>query len=420
LTRRDFVRQGAVALVTFGVGGLAPRFLLRAAAAAPPERQRRVLVAIFQRGAADGLNIVIPHGDPAYARARPRIAIPEPTGAATDRALDLDGFFGLHPSLAPVRPLWARGELACVHAVGSPDSTRSHFDAQDFMEAGTPGVKSTADGWLNRCLQELPARPDSSVFRGVALAPILPRSLEGPATALALPAIEAFDLRGSPPDVQRGFESLYRQAVQDFLGGTGQATFEAVKRLRAARPTARPPEHGAVYPKGRFGDALRQTAQLVKADVGLEVAFLEIGGWDHHVAEGGVRGQLASRLDELGQGLAAFWLDLGEHQAEVVVLTMTEFGRTVRENGNGGTDHGHAGVMFVLGGRVRGGKVHGRWPGLAPEHLYEGRDLALTTDFRDLFAEVAVRHLGIPWTASLFPGYRVRPEAFPGVLPPAA
>ena len=421
VTRRDFAKQSAVAVVTFGLGGigLAPRFLLRAAGAAPADRRRRVLVAIFQRGAADGLNIVIPHGDPAYARLRPRIGIPDPARAAEDRALDLDGFFAFHPSLAPLVPLWERKELACVHAVGSPDTTRSHFDAQDFMEAGTPGVKSTADGWLNRCLQQGPAPADSSVFRGVALSPILPRSLQGTATALALPALEAFDLRGST-EVRQGFESLYRQAVQDFLGGTGQVTFDAVKRLRSARPTARPPEHGAVYPKGRFGDVLRQTAQLVKADVGLEIAFLETGGWDHHVAEGGARGQLANRLEELGQGLAAFWQDLGERRGEVVVLTMTEFGRTARENGNAGTDHGHASVMFVLGGRVRGGKVYGRWPGLAPEQLFEGRDLDLTTDFRDLFAEVAVRHLDIPWTAPLFPGYRLRPEAFPGVLPPAA
>lgn len=416
LTRRAFVKQSAVAVVSFG---LAPRFLLRTAHAAPGEQRGRVLVAIFQRGAADGLNIVIPHRDPDYARARPRIAIPEPSRGAEDRALDLDGFFGLHPSLAPLRPLWERRELACVHAVGSPDATRSHFDAQDFMEAGTPGIKSTPDGWLNRCLQHGPAPGEASVFRGVALAPILPRSLHGPATALALPSLEAFDLRGSTPEVRQGFESLYRQAVQDFLGGTGQATFDAVKRLRAARPTAKPPEYGAVYPKGRVADVLRQTAQLVKAEVGLEVAFVEVGGWDHHVAEGGARGQLANRLEEFGQGLAAFWQDLGERRGEVVVLTMTEFGRTVRENGNAGTDHGHASVMFVLGGPVRGGKVYGRWPGLAPEQLFEGRDLALTTDFRDLFAEVAVRHLGVPWTAPLFPGYRIRPEAFPGVLPPA-
>ncbi|MBI4010711.1 MAG: DUF1501 domain-containing protein [Candidatus Rokubacteria bacterium] len=416
MTRRAFAKQGAVALVAFG---LAPRFLLRTARAAPGEKRGRVLVAIFQRGAADGLNIVVPHRDPDYARARPRIAIPEPSRGGEDRALDLDGFFGLHPSLAPLRPLWERRELACVHAVGSPDATRSHFDAQDFMETGTPGVRSTPDGWLNRCLQHGPAPAEASVFRGVALAPILPRSLHGAVTALALPSLEAFDLGGSSPEVRQGFESLYRQAVQDFLGGTGQAAFDAVKRLRAARPTARLPEHGAVYPKGRLGDVLRQTAQLVKADVGLEVAVLEVGGWDHHVAEGGARGQLANRLEELGQGLAAFWQDLGERRAEVVVLTMTEFGRTVRENGNAGTDHGHATVMFVLGGRVRGGRVYGRWPGLAPEQLFEGRDLALTTDFRDLFAEVAVRHLGVPWTAPLFPGYRVQPEAFPGVLPAA-
>lgn len=416
LTRRAFAKHSAVALVSFG---LAPRFLLRTARAAPGERRGRVLVAIFQRGAADGLNIVVPHRDPDYARARPRIAIPEPSRGGEDRALDLDGFFGLHPSLAPLRPLWERRELACVHAVGSPEATRSHFDAQDFMEAGTPGVKSTPDGWLNRCLQHGPAPGEPPVFRAVALAPILPRSLHGPATALALPSLETFDLRGSTPEVRQGFESLYRQAVQDFLGGTGQATFDAVRRLRAARPTARPPEHGAVYPKGRFADGLRQTAQLIKAEVGLEVAFLEVGGWDHHVAEGGTRGQLANRLEEFGGGLAAFWQDLGERRGEVVVLTMTEFGRTARENGNAGTDHGHATAMLVLGGPVRGGKVYGRWPGLAAEQLFEGRDLALTTDFRDLFAEVAVRHLGVPWTAPLFPGYRIRPEAFPGVLPPA-
>ena len=415
MNRRAFLKQGAVALVAFGA---APRFLVRAASAAPADR-RRVLVAIFQRGAADGLNIVIPFGDPGYARGRPRIGIAAPSDAGGERALDLDGFFGLHPSLAPLQPLFASRELACVHAVGSPDATRSHFDAQDFMEAGTPGMKSTADGWLNRCLQHARAPADASVFRGVALTPLLPRSLQGPATALALPSLDAFELRGPASDVHRGFESLYRQAVQDFLGGTGQATFDAVKRLRSARAAVRPPEHGAVYPRGRFGDVLRQTAQLVKADVGLEVAFVETGGWDHHVAEGGARGQLATRLEEFGQGLAAFRQDLGPRWAEVVVLTMTEFGRTVRENGSGGTDHGHAGAMLVLGGAVRGGKVYGRWPGLAPEQLFEGRDLALTTDFRDLFAEIAVRHLGLDWrSVPLFPGYRIRPEAFPGVLPP--
>jgi uncharacterized protein (DUF1501 family) len=420
LTRRAFVKETGLALVSFG---LAPRFLVRAAQAAPGGARPPVLVAIFQRGAADGLNIVIPHGDPAYARLRPSIGIPAPARGADDRSLDLDGFYGFHPSLAPLLPIFRRGELACVHAIGSPDATRSHFDAQDYMEAGTPGVKATADGWLNRCLQQGAARDEASAFRGVALAPILPRALQGPATALAVPSLDAFDLRdaaGTGSDLQPGFESLYRQAVHDFLGGTAQTTFDAVKRLRAARPTARLPEHGAVYPRGRFGDALRQTAQLIKADLGLEIAFLEIGGWDHHVAEGGARGQLAGRLQEFAQGLAALWQDLGDRRGDVVVLTMTEFGRTVRENGNAGTDHGHATVMFALGGRVRGGKVYGRWPGLAREQLFEGRDLALTTDFRDLFAEVAVRHLGLSWKAPLFPGYALRPEAFPGVLPPAA
>ncbi|MGH7322935.1 MAG: DUF1501 domain-containing protein [Candidatus Rokuibacteriota bacterium] len=413
VTRRALLKHGGVALVSFGI---APRFLARTAHAAVGGPRPRVLVAIFQRGAADGLNIVIPFGEPTYARLRPSIAIRPPGQGAEDGALDLDGFFGLHPSLSPLHPLWKRGELACVHAVGSPAATRSHFDAQDFMEAGTPGVKSTADGWLNRCLQHGGQRDEPSAFRAVALTPILPRALQGPAGTLAVPSIEAFDLRGLSADVHRGFESLYRDAVRDFLGGTGRATFNALERLRAARPTARAPEHGAVYPRGRFADVLRQTAQLIKADLGLEVAFLEIGGWDHHVAEGGARGLLATRLEEFGQGLAAFWQDLGELRDDVVVLTMTEFGRTVRENGNRGTDHGHATVMFVLGGRVRGGQVYGRWPGLGPEQLFEGRDLALTTDFRDLFAEIALRHLGVPAAAPLFPGYRLRPEAFPGVL----
>jgi uncharacterized protein (DUF1501 family) len=416
LTRRGFIKEAGLAFVSFG---LAPRFLVRAAHAAPGGSRSRVLVAIFQRGAADGLNIVVPHGDPAYTRLRPGIAVPAPARGAADRTVDLDGFFGFHPSLAPLSPLWRQGELACVHAVGSPHPTRSHFDAQDFMEAGTPGVKSTPDGWLNRCLQQASPRDDGSVFRGIALSPLLPRSFQGGGGALAVPSVDTFDLRGSTGEVQRGFESLYREAVRDFLGETGQATFDAVKRLRAARATFRPPEHGATYPRGRFGDVLRQTAQLVKADLGLEIVFLELGGWDHHVGEGGVRGQLAIRLEEFGGGLTAFWQDLGDRRGDVVVLSMTEFGRTVRENGNAGTDHGHASVMFVLGGRVRGGKIYGRWPGLAPEQLFEGRDLALTTDFRDLFAEVAVRHLGIPWSAPLFPGHPLRPEAFPGVLPPA-
>lgn len=414
LTRRTLLKQGAFALVSFG---LAPRFLARTAQAAAGGERFPVLVAIFQRGAADGLNIVVPYGDSGYASLRPTIAVPAPSRGAEDRALDLDGFFGLHPSLAPLLPIWAQEEMACIHAVGSPDSTRSHFDAQDYMETGTPGVKATADGWLNRCLRHGSVPDDRSGFRGVALTPRLPRALQGAVPALAAPSLDAFDLRGSDQVVQRGFESLYRDAVYDFLRVVGEETFDATKRLRAARPTARAPEHGAVYPKGRLGDALRQTAQLIKADLGLQVAFLEIEGWDHHVAEGGARGQLATRLEEFGNGLAAFWRDLGERRGEVVVLTMTEFGRTVRENGNAGTDHGHATAMFVLGGRVRGGRVYGRWPGLAPEALFEGRDLALTTDFRDLFAEVAVRHLGVPPAAPLFPGYRIRPEAFPGVLP---
>jgi uncharacterized protein (DUF1501 family) len=347
---------------------------------------------------------------------RPTIAIPPPQGGGREAALDLDGFFGLHPALEPLLPLWREGSLAAVHAVGSPDGTRSHFDAQDFMESGTPGIKSTEDGWMNRCLHAHPAL-EAGPFRAVALTPTLPRSLAGRAPAVALGDMRNFGLRRSaPPQVARGFEDMYAGAVQETLRGTGNEAFEALAFLKQADPTSYRPGAGATYPRGRFGESLKQIAQLVKAEVGVELAFAEVGGWDHHAVEGGVEGQLANRLRELGQALAAFHRDLGPRIEDVVLVTLTEFGRTVRENGNRGTDHGHAGVSFVMGGPVKGGKVHGRWPGLDGEQLYEGRDLALTTDFRDLLGEVLSRHLGVTSLATVFPGRREEPVRFPGVL----
>ena len=413
LTRRFFIKSSGLALVSFGV---APKALLRSVYAADGRGRRKTLVVVFQRGACDGLNTVVPYGEALYQTLRPTIAIPAPRGGDKDAALDLDGHFGLHPALAPLLPSFQDGSLAVVHAVGSPDTTRSHFDAQDFMESGTPGVKSTEDGWMNRHLQCTP-EPEATPFRAVSLTPTLPRSLAGRAPAVAMANINGFNLRpAAGAGVARGFEDMYAGAVQDVLHGTGQETFEAIAFLKKSDPGRYTPAPGALYPRGPYGDSLKQIAQLVKADVGVEMAFTEVGGWDHHAAEGGVQGQLAVRLREFGQTLAAFQRDLGERMQDVVLVTLTEFGRTVRENGNRGTDHGHASVSFVMGGGVRGGQVHGRWPGLAPDRLYEGRDLAITTDFRDLLGEVLVRHMGARDLAKVFPGHDSPPTRFPGVI----
>ena len=422
-TRRAFMKGGALSLLGLGAGlGGVPRFLVRAAYAQGAGPRPKVLIAVFQRGAVDGLSMVVPHGDPDYYPARGGIAIARPAAGASDATLDLDGFFGLHPAMAPLQPLWDARRLAVVHACGSPDTSRSHFDAQDYMESGTPGVKSTPDGWLARGLQAAP-RPSPSPFRAVAMGSRLPRVLRGEAGAVAMNSIADFDVKSDAGqamsggvNTRRGFESMYEGGVRDLLYGTGRETFEAVKMLRSVSPEGLAPANGAHYPRGRFGDSLRQIAQLIRADVGLEVAFADTGGWDTHAAQGAERGQLANRLTDFAQGLAALDRDLGDRMADVVVLTMSEFGRTVRENGNRGTDHGHATAMMVLGGPVRGGKVYGRWPGLRREQLFEGRDLAVTTDFRDLFAEVARRHLAVPATAPLFPGFAAKAASYPGVL----
>jgi uncharacterized protein (DUF1501 family) len=410
MTRRVFMKAGAAALVGLGT---VPKFLVRAAFAAPGTGGNKILVAIFQRGAADGLNMVVPHGDRQYYALRSALAIAPPARDNAEGAVDLNGFFGLHPALAPFKPLYDDRRLAAIHAVGSPDNTRSHFDAQDYMESGTPGRKSTPDGWLNRYLKAK-AQQQASPFRAVALARRLPRSLMGDAPAVAMGGIHEFDVRGgmggfSP---RAGLETLYERGVRDLLHGTGRETFAAVKMLKAADPARYQPENGADYPRGPFGLALQQIAQLIKADIGLEIAFADSNGWDTHVAQGAAQGQMAVRLAEFSQAIAAFHQDLGDRMRNVVILTMSEFGRTVRENGNRGTDHGHANAMFVLGGPVKGGKVYGQWPGLRPEQLHEGRDLALTTDFRDVFAEVIARHMGLRDPAPVFPGYQPSPSRF--------
>jgi uncharacterized protein (DUF1501 family) len=408
-TRRFFLKSSGLAFVSFG---LAPRALVRSALAADGARRKKTLVVVFQRGACDGLNTVAPFGEEAYYRLRPTIALPAPRGGGRDAALDLDGFFGLHPALEPLRALWTERSLAVVHAVGSPDATRSHFDAQEFMESGTPGLKSTPDGWMNRHLQ---AAPDGQAtpFRAVALTPTVPRSLAGPAPTVAMASLAQFRVRGR---AGAAFERLYGGHDGDVLHGTGRDTFAALDYLRKADPARYRPAARVEYPPGRWGDSLKQIAQLVKADVGLELAFTEIGGWDHHAAEGGVQGQLANRLRHLGGALFAFHRDLGDRVRDVTLVTLTEFGRTVRENGTRGTDHGHASVSFVMGGEVRGGRVHGRWPGLMPDRLHDGRDLAITTDFRDLLGELLAGHLGARDLSRVFPAHRPDTARFPGVL----
>jgi uncharacterized protein (DUF1501 family) len=408
MQRRVFLRSGAFALVTLGLN---PTFLRRTVFATELRGAARgkVLVVLFQRGAADALNMVVPHGDAEYYALRPTIAIPRP-GARAEAALDLDGFFGLHPALAPLRPLYQRGMLAPIHAVGSPSATRSHFDAQDYMESGTPDLKNTPDGWLNRYLAargtcaECEAKP-ATPFRAVTMTEQTPRILAGPAPVIAMSSLNDFTIRAAGSDAAR-LEALYRTGRADIIHGAGAETFDAVKMLRAANPQRYRPENGATYPRSQFGQRLLQIAQLIKADVGLEIAFADVGGWDTHVNQGAATGQLANRLGDFAGAVAALTADLGDRMGDVLILTMTEFGRMARQNGNGGTDHGHAGAMFVLGGSVKGGKVYGRWPGLAREQLYEGRDLALTTDFRSVFGEVVRSHLGAGDDASaVFPGF---------------
>lgn len=396
-SRRTLLKSAGLGFLALG---LPPPFLVRAAGAEQSARGK-ILVVIFQRGGMDGLNAVVPFKDPAYYSLRPTIAIAAPA-AGEERAIDLDGFYALHPALAPLKNFYDKGQLAIVHAAGSPDNTRSHFDAQDSMELGTPGIKSTPDGWLNRCLGG--GSKGTSPFRGVAISPQTPRILAGSAPALTLSSIEEFRLRNA--GVGASLQKLYATSTDPLFRRGGNSLFDALDRLRAVE--AKIPPNAADYPAGKFAGGLKQIARLIKADVGLEIAFHEIEGWDTHVAEGGAAGQMANRLRELGDGLVAFCRDLGDRLEDVVVVTMSEFGRTARENGSRGTDHGHANAMFVLGANVRGGKVYGRWPGLAPEVLHEGRDLALTTDYRSLCGEVLARHLNQRDTDKIFPGFRAR------------
>jgi uncharacterized protein (DUF1501 family) len=389
LTRRDFLRSSAIVL---GAAGTVPDWLLRAAAQG--KTGRKILVAIFQRGAADGLNVVVPYFEPRYYQLRPSIAIPQP--GKPNGGLDLDGRFALHPALQPLKAMWDSRQLAIVHSAGSHDPSRSHFDAQEFMECGTPGIKRE-DGWLNRALT--PVAPDSSPVRAISASGAqLPKTLQGSRGAIAVDSLQRFQVTEKAS--AELLEHLYSTSLDAQLKAQGAATFDAVKLIDSIRTRPYTPSTGVQY-VGEFGQRLQQIARLIKADVGVEVAFADIGGWDHHSNE---TGQLTTQLRQFGSSLAAFTQDLGNKMEDVVLVTMSEFGRTAAENGNAGTDHGHGNVMMVLGGGVQGGRLYGQWPGLEPEQLYERRDLAVTTDFRDVLGEVVTGHLGQK-VDQVFPGY---------------
>jgi uncharacterized protein (DUF1501 family) len=392
LTRRFFVRGSA--LVMAGAGSV-PSWLGRAAAAT--QGKRKTLVAIFLRGAADGLNMVVPFGDKRYAELRPNIGL-QPPGRQGNTAIDLDGFFGLHPQLEPLKTLWDKQQLAIVEAAGSPDPSRSHFDAQDFMESGTPGTKG--GGWLNRAL--LPPTKETSPLRAIAMGATLPRTMQGDRPAIAVADMAQYKMTGDTASI---VESMYAGSNDKQLEGAGKDAFSAMKMIDTLTRGSYAPANNAQYGGGGgpLGSALQQIARLIKADAGVEAAFAEINGWDHHQNE---QQQMAQVLRQFGGPLAAFCQDMGDRMEDIVLVTMSEFGRTAQENGDNGTDHGHGDLMMVLGGPVRGGKVYGKWPGLEKEQLYEGRDLAVTTDFRAVLSELVSGHLGQKDLAQVFPGYQ--------------
>jgi uncharacterized protein (DUF1501 family) len=390
LTRRVFLRGSAVVMTGFGT---APQWLARAAAAAGGKR--KTLVVIFQRGAADGLNVVIPFAEKRYYEMRPAIGIPAP--GAPNGAIDLDGHFALHPQLQPLKALWDKKQLAIVEATGSPDPSRSHFDAQEYMESGTPG-KTTGDGWLNRALPASGAQ--TSPVRAVAVGTKLPRTLRGDRPAISLNDMQSLQMGQDTAGI---LEGMYSSSADQRLGSTGKDAFAAMKMIQSI--TQQPfnqSETQQYFQAGELGRSLQPLARLIKADVGVEAAFAEIGGWDHH---GNEQAQLPNLLRQFSGALEAFSKDMGDRMEDIVIVTMSEFGRTAQENGDAGTDHGHGSLMMVLGGGVNGGKVYGRWPGLEKEQLFEARDLAVTTDFRDVLAELVTGHLGQKDLSQVFPGY---------------
>lgn len=416
ISRRGFVKSSGLALFGVGLMGGIPGFLAEAVANTKPAalfKRKKILVCIFQRGAMDGLMAVTPFTDNYLKAARPTLFMSAANGANNKPLIDLDGKFGLHPSMDAFGSLFKDKQLAIVHGIGSPNTTRSHFDAQDYMESGTPFNKGTNTGWLNRAVGLL-GHDSASPFAGVSLTSSLPRSFYGNNPAVAIKNLTDFNiqLRGNNNGAKmasRSFEDLYDQTSNDLLKNTGKESFEAIKMLQKTNVKAYKAENNAVYPNTPLGNSLKQIAQMIKMDVGMEVAFAESGGWDTHFNQGTDSGTFARNVNDFSNCIASFWKDLGTYQDEVTIMTMTEFGRTVAQNGTGGTDHGRASCNFIIGNDVNGGIVHGTVNPLAKENLADGRDLAVTTDFRTVFSEVADKHLGINDNKILFPDFDAQP-----------
>lgn len=415
ITRRGFIKSGGIALFGIGLGGI-PTFVVEAAQKAlepKPFTRKKILICIFQRGAMDGLMAVTPYADPYLASARPTLFISPSKQGNIPSLIDLDGHFGMHPSLSSFAGLFNQKQLAVVHGIGSPNNSRSHFDAQDYMESGTPFSKNTSSGWLNRAVG-LIGHDALTPFQAVSLTSSLPRSFYGPNATMALSNLRDFALQmnGNAASLNmtaQSFEELYDQTSASLLKDTGKESFEAMKILKSADTRNYKPLPNANYTSSPLSNALKQIAQLVKMEVGLEIGFAESGGWDTHFAQGAQNGTFSRVIDDFSKSITALWNDLGTYQDDVIIMTMTEFGRTVKENGTGGTDHGRGSCNFIIGNNVAGGKVHGSMAPLSVENLEDGRDLPVTTDFRTVFSEVADRQFGIHNDDALFPGYSGNP-----------
>ena len=407
-TRRGFLKGAGLALFGVGVGGV-PTFIVKAANSFKNVglyKKSKILICVFQRGAMDGLMAVTPFTDNFLRTARPTIFMEAGAGKPL---IDLDGRFGLHSGFKSFEPLFRDKRLAIVHGIGSPNNTRSHFDAQDYMESGTPFNKGTGSGWLNRASGLL--GHDATPFRAVSLTSSLPRSFYGDNPAVAINNLQDFSIqmRGNASNtntVSKSFEDLYDHTSNNLLKDTGKESFDAMKMLQKADTRNYKPANGAIYPNTALGNSLKQIVQLIKMDVGLEVGFAEHGGWDTHFNQGTELGAFARNSIDLSNSIAALWTDLGTLQDDVTIMSMTEFGRTVKQNGTGGTDHGRGSCNFILGNDVNGGIVHGTVKPLSVENLEDGRDLAVTTDFRAVFSEVANQHLKINNNNTLFPDWK--------------
>jgi uncharacterized protein (DUF1501 family) len=380
------------------------------------DRDGNVLVSVFLRGGCDGLNTVVPHQEDEYHRARPTLALKAPNDRSAEssiRTLRLNDQFGLNPALAPLLPYYERGEMAVVHAVGSFDHTRSHFEAMKAMERGLPRPgDGQASGWLARHLESCPMA-NATPLRAVAFGSVMPDSLRGATHSIQIQSLSDFRLAtDQEAEIRDRLGDLYA-GHRDEMAQAGRETLQVLETLNRLDPASYQPANGAVYPDTGFGNGMKQVAFLVRADVGLQVACLDMGGWDTHVAQGTITGWLTRLLDELGKATAALAQDLGSNMKRVTVVVQTEFGRRLYENAGLGTDHGRGSMMFLLGGGVRGGKVYADWPGLKPDQLEGTGDLAVTTDYRNVLAEVLTRRTSATDLNTVFPG--LRPQ-FPGIV----